>query len=305
MRSVGWTLGEAITTHNPKTANLRARVHELLQSVGLPASYAERKPVALSGGERQRVAIARALAANPRVLICDEPVSALDVSVQAQILNLFSALRAERGLGYLFITHDLSIVRQITERALRHAPRRDRRTGADRTGAQQPARPVHDRAAPLHPARRRRLARSRKHSRARKAARATVSHVRASLEIAAAGIQSLLKEHVPNDGPGGVLGIVADGSLQAVAVRGRANLEHGVPIAPGTVLHVASVSKQFAAYSCALLADRAQLDLDAPVRGVLGWFPFENVTTRHLIHHVSGLRDQWELLLSAAGNSRM
>jgi peptide/nickel transport system ATP-binding protein len=116
MRTVGGTLGEAITVDNPRARNVSDQVADLLSSVGLPAAYASRKPVALSGGERQRVAIARALAVNPRILICDEPVSALDMSVQAQVLNLFNTLRGERKLGYLFITHDLSIVRQITER---------------------------------------------------------------------------------------------------------------------------------------------------------------------------------------------
>jgi peptide/nickel transport system ATP-binding protein len=115
MRTVTSTLKEAITTHDPAAKNLTGQVKDLLVSVGLPPGYSARKPVALSGGERQRVAIARALAVKPRILICDEPVSALDMSVQAQILNLFSQIRADYGIGYLFITHDLSIVRQITE----------------------------------------------------------------------------------------------------------------------------------------------------------------------------------------------
>jgi CubicO group peptidase (beta-lactamase class C family) len=110
-------------------------------------------------------------------------------------------------------------------------------------------------------------------------------------------LNALLSAHIEGDGPGAVLGVVADGSLQAVAVRGFANVEHQAPVERDSVFHIASTSKQFAAYSCALLADRGRLDLDAPVPTVLDWFPFREVTTRHLIHHVSGVRDQWALLL--------
>ena len=116
LRTVGATLQEATDLYEGRKRDAGRAVQELLERVGLPASYAQRKPVALSGGERQRVAIARALAVRPRLIICDEPVSALDVSVQAQILNLFRTLRDDLGMAYLFVTHDLAVVRQIVDR---------------------------------------------------------------------------------------------------------------------------------------------------------------------------------------------
>ncbi|MFC4403248.1 ABC transporter ATP-binding protein [Gracilibacillus xinjiangensis] len=93
-----------------------ARVHELLETVGLNKQHASRYPHEFSGGQRQRIGIARALAVNPEFIIADEPISALDVSIQAQVVNLMKELQEERGLTYLFIAHDLSMVKYISDR---------------------------------------------------------------------------------------------------------------------------------------------------------------------------------------------
>ncbi|GBE41330.1 oligopeptide transport ATP-binding protein OppF [bacterium BMS3Bbin09] len=115
--TVGNIIAEGIGAHKIATgAKKKEMVGELLEKVGLSAGYYNRYPHEFSGGQRQRIAIARALSLNPRLIICDEPVSALDVSIQAQILNLLAKLKKELNLSYLFITHDLSVVEHVSDR---------------------------------------------------------------------------------------------------------------------------------------------------------------------------------------------
>jgi oligopeptide/dipeptide ABC transporter ATP-binding protein len=115
--TVGDSIEEALIVHDVKEPEIRAaRVAELMEKVGLEAGFVERYPHEFSGGQKQRIGIARALAMNPQLVIADEPVSALDVSVQAQILNLMMDIKEEDGLAYLFISHDLSVVKYISDR---------------------------------------------------------------------------------------------------------------------------------------------------------------------------------------------
>jgi oligopeptide transport system ATP-binding protein len=116
--TVGDIVGEAIDIHKlaQNKKDRQDRIISMLQRVGLNSEHANRYPHEFSGGQRQRIGIARALAVNPEFIVCDEPVSALDVSIQAQIVNMFEDLQSEMGLTYLFIAHDLSIVKHISKR---------------------------------------------------------------------------------------------------------------------------------------------------------------------------------------------
>lgn len=115
--TIGETIAEPLIVHNMMNKKDRIKkVHELLECVGLTSYHANRYPHEFSGGQRQRIGIARALAVNPKLIVADEPVSALDVSIQSQVLNLMQDLQEEFGLTYLFISHDLSVVEHISDR---------------------------------------------------------------------------------------------------------------------------------------------------------------------------------------------
>jgi peptide/nickel transport system ATP-binding protein len=117
--TIGQTLSEPLLKEPGITREaMRFRVAEVLDRVGMPSDTAQRYPGQFSGGQRQRIAIARAVIARPRLVVCDEPVSALDLSVQAQVLNLLNELQRSMGLALLFISHDLTVVRHVSHRTL-------------------------------------------------------------------------------------------------------------------------------------------------------------------------------------------
>jgi peptide/nickel transport system ATP-binding protein len=114
--SIEQILTEPLLVRNVSKAAAGQRVRELLDSVGLPSDAADRRPREFSGGQRQRIAIARALALDPKLIVCDEPVSALDLTTQARVLDLFLEIQERTGVAYLFISHDLAVVRHLSHR---------------------------------------------------------------------------------------------------------------------------------------------------------------------------------------------
>ncbi len=117
-RSIGWMLEEPLRNAGVPKEQRRAQVEEMLQLVGLGPAYYDRRPHQLSGGQRQRVGIGAAIIGNPKVVIADEPVSALDVTIQAQILELLMELKEKLGLSYLFISHDMDVIWQICDHVM-------------------------------------------------------------------------------------------------------------------------------------------------------------------------------------------
>jgi peptide/nickel transport system ATP-binding protein len=138
---VGTIVGQPLSVAGWSRRDIRDRVTELMEKVGLPAEAVRRYPHEFSGGQRQRVGIARALALSPKIIICDEPVSALDVSVRAQVINLLKDLQQATGVSYLFISHDLSVVEHISDRLIVMYLGRIVESGRSEDMWQQPAHP--------------------------------------------------------------------------------------------------------------------------------------------------------------------
>ena len=144
---IGTIVGQPLSVAGWSRRDIRDRVAELMGQVGLPAEAVRRYPHEFSGGQRQRIGIARALALSPRVIICDEPVSALDVSVRAQVINLLKDLQQATGVSYLFISHDLSVVEHISDRLIVMYLGRIVESGRGEDIWRQPAASLYQRAA--------------------------------------------------------------------------------------------------------------------------------------------------------------
>jgi peptide/nickel transport system ATP-binding protein len=161
---IGTIVGQPLSVAGWSRRDIRGRVAELMRQVGLPAEAVRRYPHEFSGGQRQRIGIARALALNPKVIICDEPVSALDVSVRAQVINLLKDLQQATGVAYLFISHDLSVVEHICDRLIVMYLGRIVESGRGEDIWQQPAHPYTHALLAAAPVADPRLARSRNKS---------------------------------------------------------------------------------------------------------------------------------------------